>query len=129
MSEIYQSPEIEHDINNKKETVDNINTTATDSNTNPSINATDLNTIASAVVRATGGAGGAGGAGGLGGNAYNITYVDNYSILALMSTFIPLLTNSEDKISKDSLLLLKSMMEEQKEYRHEFLEIIRSLKQ
>lgn len=129
MSRVYQSPKIENGDNIKENANDDLKMAATHLNTDSNSTTTDSATIASAVVRATGGTGGSGGSGGHGGNAFNITYVDNYSILALMSTLIPLLTKSDDKVSQDSLLLLKSLMDEQKEYRQEFLEVIKSLRQ
>jgi hypothetical protein len=84
-------------------------------------------------VNTQGGTGGAGGAGGNGGQAFNITYVDNYSMLTFMYTIILMLIDQENEKQKavaDQVLpLLESIMVEQKEYRQSFLETLQALKQ
>lgn len=78
-----------------------------------------------------GGAGGSGGTGGNGGNAINITYVDNYSMVALMYSFM--LTFLEERGDKTNegfqplLSILSSMMKEQEQFRKEFISAIEQL--
>lgn len=88
---------------------------------------------ASASTSAYGGTGGNGGTGGAGGQALNITYVDNYSMFMFMYSILLLLmdgkTNESREVAADKLLpLLKSVMDEQREYRQAFLEAIQTMK-
>ncbi|MET3289943.1 UNVERIFIED_CONTAM: hypothetical protein ABID98_002513 [Brevibacillus sp. OAP136] len=69
--------------------------------------------------------------GGLGGQAYNLTYVDNYSTLMLVYSFLALLGNQGANLSQaasELTPLLKSVMEEEKRYRQAFLDAVESLK-
>lgn len=87
--------------------------------------------VSNASANAVGGAGGNGGAGGKGGNAINITYVDNYSIIMLMYTFM--LAFIEEKGKKKGknfqslMAMLTSIMKEQQQFRKEFLNAIEKL--
>lgn len=72
--------------------------------------------------------------GGLGGQAYNLTYVDNYSTLMLVYSFLNLLGSQAGQeaslanAASELTPLLKSVMEEEKRYRQAFLEAVQSLK-
>jgi len=72
--------------------------------------------------------------GGLGGQAYNLTYVDNYSTLMLVYSFLALLGNQSGQgtglanAANELTPLLKSVLEEEKQYRQAFLEAVESLK-
>lgn len=69
--------------------------------------------------------------GGKGGHAINLTYVDNYSSLMLVYTFLLYTTqNSSDKknqLNTALLSTLKKAMEEEKQYREAFLNAVNSL--
>lgn len=70
--------------------------------------------------------------GGRGGHALNLTYVDNYSTLMLVYTF--LLNSLDDKdesntLNKSLLSTLQMVINEQQQYRQAFLEAIRKLNQ
>lgn len=65
------------------------------------------------------------------GQAVNITYVDNYSTLLLVYTFLlNSLDKSEDSntLNKSLLSTLTSAMKEQQEFRKAFLAAVKSLK-
>ncbi|MGO0060681.1 hypothetical protein ACTID9_11835 [Brevibacillus fluminis] len=72
--------------------------------------------------------------GGLGGQAYNLTYVDNYSTLMLVYSFLSLLGSQAgqganlSQAASELTPLLKSVMEEEKKYRQAFLDAVESLK-
>ena len=91
---------------------------------NPANKALKTNATSSATAE-----GGSGGAGGHGGQALNITYVDNYAMLTLMSGFLQILTDKKNKISKESLERLRDMIEEEKKHREDFLKVLELLKQ
>ncbi|MGE8205263.1 hypothetical protein ACQKP0_11910 [Heyndrickxia sp. NPDC080065] len=68
--------------------------------------------------------------GGKGGQALNLTYVDNYSTLMLVYTF--LLNSLDDKedsslLNQSLLSTLQTVMNEQKQYRDAFLEAVKNL--
>lgn len=70
--------------------------------------------------------------GGTGGQAVNLTYVDNYSTLMLVYTFLQLLASSTPNVGVTNAVysltpLLQSVMEEEKKYRQSFLEAVQSL--
>lgn len=72
--------------------------------------------------------------GGNGGSAVSLTYVDNYSTLFLVYTFLLHTINSGDNKDKETKLLNKSLlstlqsaMKEQKEYRKAFLQAVQIL--
>lgn len=72
--------------------------------------------------------------GGNGGSAVSLTYVDNYSTLFLVYTFLLHTINSSDHKDRDTKLLNKSLlatlqtaMKEQKEYRQAFLQAVNIL--
>ncbi len=70
--------------------------------------------------------------GGLGGRAINLTYVDNYSTLMLVYTFLNTLAKGNsglDEAAKALTPLLQSAMAEERQYREAFLEAVKSLKQ
>ncbi|MGE6260160.1 hypothetical protein ACQKCU_20155 [Heyndrickxia sporothermodurans] len=68
--------------------------------------------------------------GGRGGHALNLTYVDNYSTLMLVYTF--LLNSLDDKedtstLNKSLLSTLQMVIHEQQQYRNAFLEAVQKL--
>lgn len=68
--------------------------------------------------------------GGKGGQAIGLTYVDNYSSLLLVYTFLLNYSHNHNgnRILNDALLsTLKTAMKEQQEYRRAFLETVKSL--
>lgn len=68
--------------------------------------------------------------GGKGGHAISLTYVDNYSTLMLVYTFLlNSYKGSENKSILDHslLLTLQTVMEEQKQYRQAFLDAVKML--
>ncbi|KYD06928.1 MULTISPECIES: hypothetical protein [Heyndrickxia] len=70
--------------------------------------------------------------GGRGGHAINLTYVDNYSTLMLVYTFLlNSLDNKDDSesslLNKSLLTTLQTVINEQQKYRDAFLEAIRNL--
>ncbi|MBT2756340.1 hypothetical protein J7E71_10285 [Mesobacillus foraminis] len=68
------------------------------------------------------------------GQAVNITYVDNYSTLLLVYTFLLNSLDKSDKneettsLNKSLLLTLKAAMKEQQEFRKAFLTAVSSLR-
>lgn len=69
--------------------------------------------------------------GGKGGYSINLTYVDNYSTLLLVYTFLLKSykkSKKKSKVDKSLLLTLKMVMEEQKQYRQAFLDAVQYLK-
>jgi len=74
--------------------------------------------------------------GGAGGRAINLTYIDNYSSLLLVYTFLLNLANNANTNNNQSLTTdlhsllptLKSAMEEEKKYREEFLSAVQLLR-
>ncbi|MGE5703580.1 MAG: hypothetical protein ACM32O_13715 [Clostridia bacterium] len=74
--------------------------------------------------------------GGLGGHAINVTYVDNYSTLLLVYSFLSLLASNSNKTGDQGLAeaaksltpLLQSIINEEKQYKKAFLEAVESLK-
>lgn len=73
--------------------------------------------------------------GGLGGQAYNLTYVDNYSTLMLVYSFLALLGQQAGQeganlasAANELAPLLKSVMEEERQYRQAFLEAVQALR-
>lgn len=74
--------------------------------------------------------------GGTGGRAINLTYVDNYSTLLLVYTFLLQTTANQSASSDQTNLLNQSLLKtlemglnDQKEYRKQFLHAIELLKQ
>lgn len=74
--------------------------------------------------------------GGTGGRAINLTYVDNYSTLLLVYTFLLHTTANQSNSSDQTNLLNQSLLKtlemglnDQKEYRKQFLHAIELLKQ
>ncbi|GKU82557.1 hypothetical protein [Niallia sp. NCCP-28] len=72
--------------------------------------------------------------GGNGGSAVSLTYVDNYSTLFLVYTFLLQTINNGDHKDRETKLLNKSLlstlqtaMKEQKEYRQAFLQAVNIL--
>ncbi|MFD1735349.1 hypothetical protein ACFSCX_02110 [Bacillus salitolerans] len=72
--------------------------------------------------------------GGMGGRAINLTYVDNYSSLMLVYTF--LLSQMDKKrfngdanyeLNKSLLKVLKQAMDDQKKYQYDFLQAVNLL--
>lgn len=69
--------------------------------------------------------------GGNGGSAISLTYVDNYSVLFLVYTFLLQSINTGEKQDKETrnlnkalLATLQTAMKEQKEYRKAFLQAV-----
>jgi len=72
--------------------------------------------------------------GGNGGSAVSLTYVDNYSTLFLVYTFLLHTINNGEQKSRETKLLnqallstLQTAMKEQKEYRQAFLQAVNIL--
>lgn len=68
--------------------------------------------------------------GGRGGHALNLTYVDNYSTLMLVYTFLLNSLDEKEKMSTLNTSLLSTLqiiINEQQEYRNAFLEAVRKI--
>lgn len=72
--------------------------------------------------------------GGNGGSAVSLTYVDNYSSLMLVYTFLLHMVNNSDNTDRETKILNKSLlstlqtaMKDQQEYRKAFLQAINVL--
>ncbi|PLR94796.1 hypothetical protein [Bacillus sp. T33-2] len=74
-------------------------------------------------------------AGGKGGSAISLTYVDNYSTLLLVYTFLQSQLDFSDsrspsyQINKALLRTLETALEEQRQYRKAFLDAVKQLNQ